>query len=138
MFWSCFFKNFLVINNKNVGTNQPFPLDFHKLFFCLYLTVSVELIILSLFFGLGDISGRVFTSSRCVNAIFTVISFYLSFKPWISNWWSVLNNQILKPFNHNWKMFISSSFFRATRGELKIKFTCICTRTSPTSPGLLL
>ena len=45
-------------------------------FFCFYLTVSVELIILSLFFGLGDISGRVFTSSRCVNAIFTVISFY--------------------------------------------------------------
>ena len=35
-------------------------------------------------------------------------------------------------------MFINPFFFRATRGELQIKFTCICTRTSPTSPGVLL
>ena len=48
---------------------QSFEFPYVFINFCFDLTVSVELIILTVFLGLGDISGRVFTSSRFVNTI---------------------------------------------------------------------
>ena len=52
---------------------QSFELPYVFINFCFDLKVAVELIILTVFLGLGDISGRVFTSSRFVNTTYAFI-----------------------------------------------------------------
>ena len=75
-----YLTRFMCVGRTHYLTAEQRSFEFPYVFinFCFDLTVSVELIILTVFLGLGDISGRVFTSSRFVNTIYAFI-IYLHF-----------------------------------------------------------